>query len=212
MRRSILENALTSYLTAYGWEAPSLRVQAAAFPGATPAQSSEGGKGRGGIVFDLERRGSGNILISHCLGLKATSNGRPDTLAITTGTEEHCENIVKACHAGLDVPIVAVRVIDAEMDGEDLVGFSGIEATCVRFGAKLRAHGIVQRTTGQGKGRGVAAPVAWGKKAQKAASGKIYSYVTLQANVAACLATWETLRDLRDLERYVSEHAEGIIL
>jgi hypothetical protein len=209
MRRSLAESEITRILRDYGWTAPTLRTQAAAFPECTPAKDSEG-RGRGAIVFDLERIDDRGVLIANVVGLKATSkSARPDTFAITTGREEHAQNVIQACQAGLDVPIIGVRLIEARWDGETLTGYDGLEAVCIRFGAKLREHGISERTTGQGRGRGQAAPIAWGRKTVTV-NGKQYHYITLQANVKACEGEWKALSNMADLERFIGDNAEGI--
>src|SRR5690606_12685939 len=109
-RRSKLETALVNYLSGYGWTPPSLRVQSVAFPGCTPAATSARGRGRGGVVFDVERReDTSGILVAYVAGLKAATT-RASTITITTGTTAHIEAVVKAAERGLSIPIFAVSV------------------------------------------------------------------------------------------------------
>ena len=212
-RRSKLENAVTDYLSGHGWQPPSLRIQRSAFPGATPSKTSSSGRGRGSIVYDVEKvDDSLGIVISKVAGLKASADRRT-TIDVTTGRPEHIEAVVSAAERGLMIPVI-VLAMDAEI-GEDnsiRLGEGKISACCVNVGEAIRTHGLVQRTQGQGKGRGNAHPVAWGQKAQKAKSGKTYVYVSVQAHLAGCGATWEKLNSLNDLAAYVEEHAEGIYL
>lgn len=207
-RRSKLETALTSYLAGYGWTPPSLRVQSVAFPGCTPAATSARGRGRGSIVFDVERREDAGILVAYCVGLKASAT-RPSTITVTTGTSHHIESVIKAAECGLSIPIVVVAVNAAVID-DKILDYGKISVACVRVGDMIRRHGIEPRTEGQGKGRGRAVPVAWGVKRQRAASGKVYEYISLQANLPACGATWSTLNTLVELEGFIARSAEGI--
>lgn len=211
-KRSRLETAIINHLKGYGWMAPSLRLQSTALPGVTPAQASDSGRGRGSVLFDIEKvDDSLGIVISKVAGLKASADRRT-TIDITTGRPEHIEAVVSAAERGLMIPII-VLAMDAEIGEDNSIRLrEKISACCVNVGEAIRAHGLVQRTQGQGKGRGNAHPVAWGEKAQTAKSGKTYMYVSLQANLAGCGAIWEHLNSLDDLAAYVEEYAEGIYL
>lgn len=212
-RRSLLETAITNYLAGHGWCAPSLRVQRSAFPGVTPAHSSKGGKGRGAVVLDVERQDDATgILISYVAGIKA-SKRRKSTITVTTGRPEHMEAVIGAAEKGLDIPIFVVAM-DHQIDGKGetatITDHGRISVAVVNVGQAIRQYGLKRRTQGQGKGRGNAHPVAWGTKIQRAASGKVYEYVSLQANLPACGVEWQTFDTLADLAEFIAEHSEGI--
>lgn len=214
-RRSKLETAIIHHLKRYGWEAPSLRLQSTALPGITPAQASDSGKGRGPVLFDIEKvDDSSGIVTSMVAGLKA-SGDRRTTIDITTGRPEHIEAVVSAAERGLMIPII-VLAMDAEIeeisDNLRIISHGEILACCVNVGEAIRAHGIRRRTQGQGKGRGESHPISWGEKKQVAKSGKTYMYVSLQANLAGCGAKWETFKTLGDLANYIEGNSEAIYL
>jgi hypothetical protein len=212
-RRSLLETALTNYLAGYGWDAPSLRVQAAAFPGVTPSHTAKGGKGRGSVVIDVERvDDSTGIVLSYVAGIKASAD-RKSTVTITTGKPEHVDAVVTAGENGLSIPVIVVAAnstIQGKGEDAEIIDHGPISVCVVNVGDMIRQHGVTQRTQGQGKGRGSAAPVAWGVKRQRAASGKVYEYVSLQVNLPKCGATWHTLETLPDLADFIAAHSEGI--
>lgn len=214
-RRSKLETSIIHYLKGHGWGAPSLRLQSTALPGITPAQASDSGKGRGPVLFDIEKvDDSSGIIVSKVAGLKAGPDRRT-TIDVTTGRPEHIEAVVSAAERGLMIPII-VLAMDAEIEevsgNPRIISQGEISACCVNVGEAIRAHGIRRRTQGQGKGRGESHPISWGEKKQVAKSGKTYMYVSLQAHLAGCGAKWETFKTLSDLAAYLDEHAEGIYL
>ena len=207
-RRSAFETALCNYLNRYGWSAPSLRVQVAAFPGVTPAHSS-GGKGRGAVVIDVEKvDDSSGIRLAYVAGLKAGPD-RKSTVTITTGTGSHVDAVVKAAESGLSIPVIIVAA-NTTITESVIVDHGTISVAVVNVGDMIRKHGVERRTEGQGKGRGIGAPIAWGVKLQKATSGKVYEYVSLQANLAACGVKWETMSTLDEFATFVSANSEGI--
>lgn len=214
-RRSKLETSIIHYLKGHGWRAPSLRLQSTALPGITPAQASDSGKGRGPVLFDIEKvDDSSGIVTSIVAGLKA-SGDRRTTIDITTGRPEHIEAVVSAAQRGLSLPIVVIAMkaeIEEISDNLRIISHGEISACCVNVGECIRAHGLRQRTQGQGKGRGESHPISWGEKRQTAKSGKTYVYVSLQAHLAGCGAKWETFKTLSDLADYIEGSSEAIYL
>lgn len=208
------ERALAGALAVYGWGQVSQRMQREAIPGATPARESHNGRGRGAIVFDIAREDdSTGIRVAKLAGLKV-GKARKTTVTVTTGTgNNHIRAFVDAAEQGLDVPIFVVSLSNPILGNDgSLVSADSYQVAVINVGKLIRTHGLPQRTQGQGKGRGNAQPVAWGIKRQTSKAGKTYEYVSIQANLSAAGAKYQTFTNLSDLADFIDTNSEGIFL
>jgi hypothetical protein len=218
MARGIEEQAICNFLAERGFTEPSQRVQRAMFEGATPARGSSG-KGRGAIVVDIGRVvDTGPILVEQVASIKAGRKSRKTTVTITTGNPKHSEAIVQAAMGGLDIPVIIIHCPGSEVSGKGssarLSNVEKVEVAVLCIGPLIRAvaGNLPRRTKGQGKGRGNAEPVSWGEKVQTSKAGKSYTYVSIQANLAACGVKYQTVSNLTELADLIEESVEGIYL
>lgn len=218
MGRGIEEQAICNYLASRGFTEPSQRVQRAMFTGATPARGSSG-KGRGAIVVDIGRQTDvAGILVEQVASIKAGRKSRKSTITVTTGKPEHSSAVIQAAEDGLDIPVIVIHCPDAKVEGKGssarFVSADRFEVAVVNIGPFIRAcnGNLPRRTQGQGKGKGQAHAVSWGEKIQTSKAGKVYRYVSIQANLAKCGATYQTIHGLEALADFIEENTEGIFL
>lgn len=219
--RSLFEHCIANFLMDNaGFIQPTLRIQSLIFPGVTPALSNRGADGRAAAVIDMEKKiKDASFDVSLICGLKAKKK-RHTTFDITTGRgDSHIQAVFDAAENGLDIPIVLIAmngIVEGKGPDAHFASHGKISATSIKVGKIIRSMGgrdsIPRRTVGQGKGRGNAAPIAWGFKNQTSKAGKTYTYVSLQANVKACQSIWHTFDNLEQLSHFIEESCEKIFL
>lgn len=168
--RSSWEIEAETGLAPWGWRLLTPGEQARLLPGVTFVHVTTPGQGRGSPLIDIARPlGDGAF---KAVGLKAHGSRGKGTFPLTVGTEAHVASVLEAFSLEDTLQIVARPTRDG----------GGVEAAVVNPAAEYREAGCRHGQAGEAGGNRLSHPhpLQVRVRRQKAASGKVYEYTSLE--------------------------------